>query len=190
MKFKNIVILSLLLILQAFALLYGQTGYSVGITVNEASETKIRLAYHLGNQQYIKDSLSIDKAGKGRFTGSEKLSPGVYMIVFPGNTFFELLAGEDQYFDISCSISDPAGTLVFRGSDENERFLEYQKKWKSLQEEAMAASEKLRSASPSGGETAALKQLLSDQEKKIIKTIRAENLTDFAQKVNQALKTI
>ena len=31
---------------------------------------------------------------------------------------------------------------------------------------------------------------LSDQEKKIIKTIRAENLTDFAQKVNQALKTI
>lgn len=31
---------------------------------------------------------------------------------------------------------------------------------------------------------------LSDQEKKIIKTIRAENLTDFAQKVNQALKTM
>jgi hypothetical protein len=30
---------------------------------------------------------------------------------------------------------------------------------------------------------------LSDQEKKIIKAIRAENLTDFAQKVNQALKT-
>ncbi len=29
---------------------------------------------------------------------------------------------------------------------------------------------------------------LTDQEKKIIKTIRAENLTDFAQKVNQALK--
>ena len=31
---------------------------------------------------------------------------------------------------------------------------------------------------------------LTDQEKKIIKTIRAENLTDFAQKVNQALKMI
>lgn len=31
---------------------------------------------------------------------------------------------------------------------------------------------------------------LTDQEKKIIKTIRAENLTDFAQKVNQALKAI
>ena len=31
---------------------------------------------------------------------------------------------------------------------------------------------------------------LTDQEKKIIKTIRAENLSDFAQQVNQALKTI
>src|SRR5215207_8774858 len=31
---------------------------------------------------------------------------------------------------------------------------------------------------------------LTDQEQTIIKTIRAENLTDFAQKVNQALKTI
>jgi hypothetical protein len=31
---------------------------------------------------------------------------------------------------------------------------------------------------------------LTDQEKKIIKTIHAENLTDFAQKVNQALKMV
>jgi len=167
MKFKYLVTLTLLLVLQAYTLLYGQTGYSVGLNVKGASEIKIRLAYHLGNQQYIKDSLSIDKAGKGRFIGSEKLSPGVYMIVFPGNTFFEFLAGEDQYFDISCNISDPAGTLVFRGSEENERFLEYQKKWKSLQEEAMALGEKLKSASQSGSEAAALRQQLSDQEKKM-----------------------
>jgi len=31
---------------------------------------------------------------------------------------------------------------------------------------------------------------LSDQEKKIIKSIRADTLTDLAQKVNQALKSI
>lgn len=30
---------------------------------------------------------------------------------------------------------------------------------------------------------------LTDQERRIIKTVRAENLTDFAQKVNQALKS-
>jgi len=31
---------------------------------------------------------------------------------------------------------------------------------------------------------------LTDQEKKIISNVRARDLTDFAQKVNQALKTI
>jgi hypothetical protein len=31
---------------------------------------------------------------------------------------------------------------------------------------------------------------LTDQEKTIIRTVRAKNLTDFAQKVNQALKSI
>jgi len=30
---------------------------------------------------------------------------------------------------------------------------------------------------------------LTDQEKAIVKTVRAKDLTDFAQKVNQALKT-
>jgi hypothetical protein len=32
--------------------------------------------------------------------------------------------------------------------------------------------------------------LLTDQEKSIIQSVRAKTLTDFAQKVNQALKTI
>jgi len=31
---------------------------------------------------------------------------------------------------------------------------------------------------------------LTDQEKAIVRTVRAKDLTDFAQKVNQALKTV
>ncbi len=177
MKFKYLVTFILVLVLHGFSLLNGQTGHSVGINVKGAPEAKIRLAYHLGSEQYIKDSLTTDRDGKGRFTGSEKLLPGVYMIVFPGNTFFEFLTGEDQYFDISCDLKDPAGTLAFRGSDENDRFLEYQRKWKSLQEEAMVVSEKLKAASPSGNEAAALRQQLSDKEVKMKQYLRetAEN---------------
>ena len=177
MKFKYFITLILALSLQGFSLLNGQTGHSVGITVKGAPETKIRLAYHLGSEQYIKDSLTTDRDGRGRFTGSEKLLPGVYMIVFPGNTFFEFLAGEDQHFDVSCDLKDPVGTLAFRGSDENDRFLEYQRKWKSLQEEATAVSEKLKAASPSGGETVALRQQLSELEAKMKQYLRetAEN---------------
>jgi thiol-disulfide isomerase/thioredoxin len=172
MKFKYLITLNLILVLQGFFMLSGQTGHSVGVNVKGAPETKIRLAYHLGSEQYIKDSLTTDRDGKGRFTGSEKLFPGVYMIVLPGNTFFEFLAGEDQHFDITCDLKDPAGTLAFSGSDENDRFLEYQRKWKSLQEEAMALSEKLKAASPSGNEAVVLRQQLSDQEAKMKKYLR------------------
>jgi len=153
--------------LNGFNLLCGQTGHSISVTVNHAAEIKVRLAYHVGNQQYVKDSTITDKSGKSRFTGSEKLAPGVYMIVLPGNTFFEFLLGDDQHFDMACDLNDPAGTLVFTGSSENSRFLEYQKRWKELLDEALALSEKLRTAPPSGPEAANLKAQLTAQEKRM-----------------------
>jgi thiol-disulfide isomerase/thioredoxin len=156
-----------LLLLSHFSSVSGQTGYSLKINAHGAAGKQLRLAYHLGNKQYIKDSLLVEKTGVCSFRGSERLPQGVYMIVFPGNVFFEFLAGEDQYFDISCDIIDPAGTLSFTGSEENRRFLEYQKQWKLLQEQATAISENLRVAPPAGSEAALLKKQLNDQENRM-----------------------
>lgn len=122
----------------------GQDGYSIDIRAQGVSNGKIRLAYHLGNQQFIRDSIITDITGRCRFSGKEKLPSGVYMIVFPGNTYFEFLAGDDQFFEVSCNIQDILGSLEFRGTLDNERFLDYQRKWKSLQEEAIAISNKLK----------------------------------------------
>jgi len=155
------------IILQSFGLLIGQTGHSISVTVREAPDTKVRLAYHVGNQQYVKDSLNTDKSGLCRFFGSDRLPEGVYMVVLPGNIFFEFLLGEDQYFNIVCDIIDPAGTLIFRGSDENDRFLEYQKTWKVLQEEAQGISSKLNGLQPGSAETTAVRLQLASQEKKM-----------------------
>lgn len=155
------------IVMPGLSMLYGQTGHSIGVYAQGAPETKIRLAYHLGNQQYVKDSLTTGKDGKGRFTGSDKLLPGVYMIVMPGNTFFEFLADDDQYFDISFNIKDPLNTLLFRGSDENDRFLAYQRDWKKLQDNAIALSEKLKNAGQSGSDAVIIRQQLADQEKKM-----------------------
>lgn len=154
-------------ILSGFSQVSGQTGHSISVTVRNAPEIQVRLAYHVGNQQYVKDSILTDKSGQCRFTGSEKLAPGVYMIVLPGNTFFEFLLGDDQHFDIACDIKDPAGTLAFSGSDENSRFMEYQKRWKELQDEAMVLSEKLRTATSSGVDATNLKAQLNEQEKRM-----------------------
>ena len=144
-----------------------QPGYSISVTVKDAPEATIRLAYHVGGQQYVRDSLTADPGGSCRFIGAEKLAPGVYMIVLPGNVFFEFLISDDQYFDISCDSKDPVATLAFRGSEENNRFLAYQRKWKALQEEAVKISTEIGNVNKSGGDASALKEKLNAQEKKM-----------------------
>ena len=144
-----------------------QPGYSISVTVKDAPEATIRLAYHVGGQQYVRDSLTTDPGGSCRFIGAEKLAPGVYMIVLPGNVFFEFLISDDQYFDISCDSKDPVATLAFRGSEENNRFLAYQRKWKALQEEAVKINTEIGNVNKSGGDASALKEKLNAQEKKM-----------------------
>jgi thiol-disulfide isomerase/thioredoxin len=155
------------LFMSSLSLLRGQPGHSISVTVRGAHDVKVRLAYHVGNQQYVKDSLSTGKDGTGIFTGADRLAPGVYMIVLPGNTFFEFLLGNDQHFDIVCDINDPAATLAFNGSEENIRFLGYQRRWKELQDDAIALSGRLNAASQSGSEAAALRKQLGDHERKM-----------------------
>ena len=147
--------------------LNGQPGHSISVTVDGAPHSGIRLAYHVGAQQYVRDSLVADNGGRCNFTGPDRLPPGVYMIVLPQNTFFEFLVGEDQHFDIRCDVKNPGATLSFKGSDENQRFLEYQRKWKVLQEEAVSLSSGLRDSSLSVKEAALRKEKLAAQEKRM-----------------------
>lgn len=149
-----------------------QPGYSISVSAKGGPAVKIRLAYHVGNQQYVRDSLVTDATGNCRFMGSEKLPAGVYMIVLPENTFFEFLIDEDQYFDIRFSSSDPVATLAFNGSEENDRFVAYQRKWKTLQEEAMGISNRLNGLQPGNQQAAAVRNELANQEAKMKQYLR------------------
>ena len=151
---------------------YSQEGYSIGVTAQGVTNSKIRLAYHLGNQQYIKDSTTTDITGKCKFSGNVKLPDGVYMIVFPGNTYFEFLAGEDQHFDVTCNVRDLPASILFRGTAENERFIEYQKRWKKLQEEAIAISDKIKAEGNGTPARKAFESQMAIQENKMKQYLR------------------
>ncbi len=156
--------LSVFALLSLSLLASGQTGHSITVTAPDAPSVKLRLAYHVGSQQYVRDSLVTDGSGKGSFMGSERLPAGVYMIVLPENVFLEFLIDDDQVFDIGFSKSDPVSTLSFTGSEENNRFLVYQRRWKSLQDEAVTISTRLNGLQPGSPEAAAARKDLSDQE--------------------------
>jgi len=165
----SIIILAMISLLSPVS---GQTGHSITVNATDAPSVKLRLAYHVGAQQYVRDSLVTDAEGKGRFMGGDKLPRGVYMIVLPENIFFEFLLEEDQHFDIRFSKSDPISTLSFTGSEENSRFVAYQRKWKSLQEDAMKISGRLNGLQAGSPEAAAVRKELAGQELKMKQYLR------------------
>ncbi|HCM59827.1 MAG TPA: hypothetical protein DIS74_05555 [Bacteroidales bacterium] len=167
MKIIYSALLLTLLLLFSDAPAEGQPGHSITVIPENAAEIKLRLAYHVGNQQFIKDSITTDKEGKGRFYGSDKLNPGVYMIVLPDNRFFEFLLGEDQHFDVRFDMNDPVASLSFTGSDENSRFVAYQRRWKTLQEEAAKISGRLTGLQQGSPEATAVRKELAEQEAKM-----------------------
>jgi thiol-disulfide isomerase/thioredoxin len=121
------------------------TGYEIDITINGLRDSTVFLAYHLGDKQYIKDTIKLDKAGSGKFTGKEALPQGIYMIVLPGKKYFEILISRDQYFYLSCFYNDYFNTLKFNGSDENSAFVEFQKKWIVMQQKDAAYTRRAQS---------------------------------------------
>ncbi len=122
-----------------------QKGFKVGVSISGIQDSTIYLAYHLGDKQYVTDTIKLDSKGSGVFFGPESLPQGIYLIVLPGKQYFEVLMGEDQDFSLSCSISDYFHTLEFRGSDENSAFVAYQRKWVELQQKANTLVKRIQS---------------------------------------------
>ena len=126
--------------------LFGQlkNGYEINVTIRDLQDSTVFLAYHLGDKQYIKDTVKLDRTGNGVFHGQEYLPQGIYMIVLPGRKYFEILISENQRFSLRCTFSDYFNTLKFTGSEENSAFVEYQKNWVTMQQTAIAISKRIQ----------------------------------------------
>lgn len=149
--------------------LAGQSGYSLTVHIKDTPGAMIRFGYHLGSEQYVRDSINTDNNGKATFKGDEKLAPGVYMIVLPTNKFVEFLIDREQIFDIFFEAGNPVNTLRFSGSTENEHFAAYQNKWKEYQDEAIALNGRISEARKRGDDISELRHQLDQQEDKMKK---------------------
>ena len=59
----------LLSILPAMVFSQLKGGYEIEITLDGLPDSTVYLAYHLGDKQYIKDTLKLDRSGHGIFRG-------------------------------------------------------------------------------------------------------------------------
>lgn len=161
---KRLVFLFLLL---TPAILFGQQkkGYEIKITISGLPDSTIYLAYHFGDRQYLKDTLKLDRMGSGLFSGAGELPQGIYMVVLHGKQYFEILASDDQFFQVSCSFPDYLNTLKFSGCDENSKFLDYQRRWIEMQKQASEINKKLQANRQNPDSLGILSEKLRVQER-------------------------
>lgn len=117
------------LLISAFILsipVYSQ-GYRIEVKIEGLRDTSIYLAYHFGDKKLVKDTIYLDKHGKGVFEGDKKLDGGIYLIALPNMNFFEMIVDKDQEFSVTTDTTDLFKSLKFNGSNQNNTFLNYQR---------------------------------------------------------------
>ena len=164
---KKLIFTVLLSIVPAWSFSQLKTGFEIDITIRGLQDSTVFLAYHLGDKQYIKDTIRLDKNGHGSVMGKEALPQGIYMIVLPGRKYFEILISRGQHFGINCTYSDYFNTLKFTGSDENSAFIDYQKKWITMQQQSAGFSKRIQNNKQNNDSLKILAPLLKLQEEKM-----------------------
>jgi peroxiredoxin len=106
---------------------FATEGYHFKIKIDGYQETELLLAYHLGDKQYIRDTVQVDDNGFFHFKGDEPMECGVYLVVLkPDNKYFQLLVNEsEQQLTLTTSMEDLVGKAKIKGSADNELFFNY-----------------------------------------------------------------
>ena len=180
MLHKTIKLVLTALVLTSSTSACAKEGYHINVQVNGVSDTISYLAYHFGDRQYLKDTVEIDSHGHFSFTGKEKLPGGIYLIVMPGNNYFEVIIDKNQHFSIKTEMQNLAGNIKFDGSPENTSFYEYISFLRKKNEEVAPIREKLRDPDVSEERREALreKSKLIDQQVKEKQEAHIENFPD------------
>ncbi len=131
-------ILFLILSISIFSYSYCQgskvNGYAISITIDGWEDSVAYLGYYIGTKTYLQDTAMVENK-KATFTGSQKLTSGLYFLYTPNNLFFEFLVNEAE-FSLETNISDISGQMQVINSKENQLFFNYQNKLLGFQDKA------------------------------------------------------
>ncbi len=96
----------------------------IEFTVKDVHDTSAILAYYYGAKKYIYDTLAVGPTGKAIIrpkAGDLVIPGGIYLFVFPDNSYLEFIISEPR-FSLTTSMSKPLEDLKAEGSRENEAF--------------------------------------------------------------------
>jgi len=141
--------LLVLLCLTALSIATAGQGYEIKVKITGLADNQVILGHYLSKSMYPDDTAKIDSKGYGVFSGSKKLPGGMYLIYLPSSRYFDVVIGEDQAFTIETDTLDFLKSMVIKGSDENQLFLDFQRYMASLRAQAESLTQLIKSQSDS-----------------------------------------
>ncbi|MBN4051579.1 DUF5106 domain-containing protein [bacterium AH-315-M05] len=118
-------------------------GYKIKIKVNGIKDTVCYLAGYYGPKQYYKDTARVDANGVFVFEGKDELPGGIYSAILPGNTYFEFIVNEQDFY-LETDTSNYIQNMKVKGSLENTLFYDHFQVVAALQKESGELREMLK----------------------------------------------
>jgi thiol-disulfide isomerase/thioredoxin len=163
-----------------------QKGYEIKVHVDGIKDTLAYLGYHYADKQYVTDTVRVDSKGNFSFKGSDPLEGGIYLVVLPNKSYFEILVTAEQKFSIETDTLDLVNHMKVAGSKENQIFNGYQRFLVLKQKEIAPLKARYDAWRSNEDSTKAIQKLMKaiDQE---VKDFRLKLLRDNPKSFTSAL---
>ena len=142
-------------------------GYKISVKINGIKDTTLLLGHHFADKKFVKDTIRVDENGFGVFEGKEKLDGGIYLVILPWMTYFEILMPEDQVFSIETDTADYVEHMKITGSVQNQKFNEYQKFMGEKQTEMAELNKEIEALKENKTKVKALKEQMKILDKEV-----------------------
>jgi len=142
-------------------------GYEIKIQVKGLSDTILYLGNHFGDKQYLKDTVPVNHDGWAVFKGKDTLVGGIYLVVMPNKTYFEILVSDPQKFTIETDTIDFTEHMKVTGSPDNQLFLDHQLYIARMQRESVALKTRMDANKDNADSTKALREIVLAQDKSV-----------------------
>lgn len=151
--------------------------YEIKVHIEGLKDTGLYLGNHYGDKQYVRDTIRLDQNGWGTFKGPDSLPGGIYLIILPNKTYFEILANE-QKFTIETDTNDYVEHMKVTGSVENKLFNDHQKYIIEKSKETQQIRARLDANKDNKDSSAILKEKLTAADKEV-KDYRMKIVADY-----------
>jgi thiol-disulfide isomerase/thioredoxin len=146
-------------------------GYKIRVKLDNYAEKELIIGFHLGDKQYVKDTISLGADGYFTFEADTLFPAGMYLLVTkPDNNFIQVvMPADDQDFTLVTDAKDSVLKMKVSGSEDNKAFYDYLKFLGALRPEADSARAQLQRAKGNPKDSIALAEKIDGFDKRVKK---------------------